>query len=54
VLVSADVLGLVDHAPPFAKQYVNLGEQILNAAREYAGDVRAGRFPAAATPATRT
>src|SRR5256884_1025745 len=42
VLVSYDALGLSDAAPPFAKQYAQLGEQILSAARAYIEDVRAG------------
>ncbi len=47
VLVSYDVLGLSDaFVPPFAKQYAQLGESIVQAARAYAEDVREGRFPA--------
>jgi 3-methyl-2-oxobutanoate hydroxymethyltransferase len=46
VLVSYDVFGLYDgRLPPFVKQYVNLGELIVTAARVYAQDVREGRFP---------
>jgi 3-methyl-2-oxobutanoate hydroxymethyltransferase len=46
VLVSYDVLGLFDEfVPPFAKQYARLGELILNAARNYADEVRQGVFP---------
>jgi 3-methyl-2-oxobutanoate hydroxymethyltransferase len=48
VLVSYDVLGLFDKfVPPFVKQYAQLGETILEAARSYANDVRQGIFPAA-------
>src|SRR5712671_4365409 len=48
VLVSYDVLGLFDKfVPPFVKQYAQLGETILDAARCYANDVRQGIFPAA-------
>src|SRR5258707_9013501 len=48
VLVSYDVLGLFDtFVPPFLKQYAQLGETILDAARSYANDVRLGIFPAA-------
>src|SRR5258708_2544627 len=39
VLVSYDMLGLFDaFVPPFVKQYAQLGEAILVAARDYAGD----------------
>jgi len=46
VLVSYDVLGLFDtFVPPFVKQYAQLGEMILNAAKNYANDVREHVFP---------
>jgi 3-methyl-2-oxobutanoate hydroxymethyltransferase len=46
VLVSYDVLGLFDtFVPPFVKQYAQLGETILAAARSYADDVRQGSYP---------
>jgi 3-methyl-2-oxobutanoate hydroxymethyltransferase len=46
VLVSYDAFGLNDESvPPFVKQYANLGEQMVEAARAYAQDVRCGRFP---------
>jgi len=46
VLVSYDVLGLFDgFVPPFVKQYAQLGELILSAVKNYAGDVRQGAFP---------
>jgi Ketopantoate hydroxymethyltransferase len=46
VLVSYDVLGLFDaFAPPFAKQYAQLGQVILSAAKDLANDVREGLFP---------
>jgi len=46
VLVSYDVLGLFDgFVPPFVKQYAQLGELILGAAKSYADDVRQGVFP---------
>ncbi len=49
VLVSYDALGLYEGAvPAFVKQYARLGELMLEAARQYAADVRAGRFPAPA------
>jgi len=47
VLVSYDAFGLNDESvPPFAKQYASLGEDMVEAAREYAEDVRRGQFPA--------
>jgi 3-methyl-2-oxobutanoate hydroxymethyltransferase len=47
ILVSYDVFGLnVESVPPFAKQYADLGELMVEAARAYAEDVRQGRFPA--------
>ena len=50
VLVSYDVLGLFDtFVPPFAKQYAQLGRQILNAVSHYAEDVRQGVFPPSAS-----
>ena len=46
VLVSYDVLGLFDtFVPPFAKQYAQVGQQILNAVSQYSEDVRQGVFP---------
>jgi 3-methyl-2-oxobutanoate hydroxymethyltransferase len=46
VLVSYDVLGLFDtFVPPFVKQYAQLGETILTAAKSYADDVRQGSYP---------
>ena len=46
VLVSYDLLGLSDYAPPFARKYAELGEAIATAVKAYAEDVRQGRFPA--------
>jgi 3-methyl-2-oxobutanoate hydroxymethyltransferase len=46
VLVSYDAFGLnVESVPPFAKKYANLGELMVEAAKEYAAEVREGRFP---------
>jgi 3-methyl-2-oxobutanoate hydroxymethyltransferase len=46
VLVIDDVLGLAgDFKPKLARQYVDLGSQIAEAARAYAADVKAHRFP---------
>ena len=50
VLVSYDVLGLFEtYAPPFAKQYAKLGQQIRKAVSHYAEEVRQGVFPPAAS-----
>ena len=48
VLVAHDALGLHDGGPipPFARQYAQLGEAIVGAAKSYVDDVRSGRFPA--------
>lgn len=47
VLVSYDMLGLYDGpAPPFARRYAALGEDVVEAAQSFAADVRAGRDPA--------
>lgn len=47
VLVTADVLGLSDWQPPFAKSYTNLREQAIAAAQTFCEDVRLGKFPSA-------
>ena len=54
VLVSYDMLGLLDDSPPFAKKYATLAATIELAAKEYADDVRSGRFPDASRPALKT
>lgn len=47
VLVSYDLLGLYDgFVPPFVKRYALLGEEILEAVKTYAEEVRSGQFPA--------
>jgi len=43
VLVSYDVLGLTDHPPSFAPRYANLDSAIVEAARAFSEDVKAGR-----------
>lgn len=48
ILVTDDLLGLFDWTPKFVRRYANLKAAIDNAAQEYAADVRARRFPAAA------
>jgi 3-methyl-2-oxobutanoate hydroxymethyltransferase len=46
VLVSYDAFGLNEESvPPFVKQYAQLGELMVEAAKTYAEDVRQGRFP---------
>jgi 3-methyl-2-oxobutanoate hydroxymethyltransferase len=48
VQVIHDLLGLfTDFVPRHARKYADLGEQIKDAARRYADDVRAGTFPTA-------
>lgn len=46
VLVTADVLGLSNWQPPFAKRYVNLREQGIEAARQFCEEIRTRQFPA--------
>lgn len=43
VLVTADVLGLSNWQPPFAKRYANLREQGIEAAKQFCRDVRTPR-----------
>ena len=46
VLVVHDMLGLsTDHMPKFVKRYANLGEEIVQAARDYAREIAEGSFP---------
>ena len=45
VLVTADLLGLSDWQPPFAKAYANLRDTIAQSVREYGQEVRDRRFP---------
>lgn len=45
VLVINDLLGLGDYWPPFSKQYAHISEAVVQAAGEYAKEVRAGVFP---------
>jgi len=47
ILVTEDLVGLyTEFKPKFAKRYSELGAGIAAAGREFAADVRAGRFPA--------
>lgn len=45
VLVTEDMLGLFDWTPKFVRRYAGLREQIGEAVKAYAEDVRARRFP---------
>lgn len=45
ILVTADLLGLSDWQPPFAKVYANLHESITQAVQTYAAEVRSHQFP---------
>lgn len=45
VLVTADMLGLSDRQPPFAKSYANLRQVITQAVQDYAREVREHQFP---------
>lgn len=45
VLVTADMLGMTEKQPPFAKTYVNLRESIINAVQDYGNEVRDKQFP---------
>jgi 3-methyl-2-oxobutanoate hydroxymethyltransferase len=46
VLVTADLLGLSERLPPFAKSYANLRQVITQAVQDYSHEVREGQFPA--------
>jgi 3-methyl-2-oxobutanoate hydroxymethyltransferase len=45
VLVSYDMLGLFDGAPPFVPRYARLGDSIISAAKGFVSDVRQGAHP---------
>lgn len=45
ILVVDDMLGLFDWTPKFVRRYADLRGEIAAAARAYAEDVRARRFP---------
>lgn len=45
VLVTADLLGLSDKLPPFAKAYTNLKQTILDSVTCFAEDVKSRKFP---------
>lgn len=46
VLVTADLLGLSERQPPFAKSYLNLRQSITQAVKAFSTEVREGKFPA--------
>ena len=48
ILVTDDMLGLFDWTPKFVRRYADLKGEIGRAARAYADDVRARRFPSPA------
>lgn len=48
ILVTEDMLGYFERTPKFVKRYAEIGDVISAAVDEYASDVRAGNFPAAA------
>ena len=48
ILVTDDLLGLFDWTPKFVRRYADLRHIVSGAASQYAADVRARRFPAAA------
>lgn len=50
VLVMHDALGLSEGRPPFAKQFVALGEMVMSAAADYIREVKDGTFPARRPP----
>jgi 3-methyl-2-oxobutanoate hydroxymethyltransferase len=48
VLVLHDMLGLNERfSPRFLKRYANLADDVRSAVRDFATDVRAGRYPGA-------
>ena len=50
ILVSYDMLGLFDRfVPSFVKQYAHLADTVVTATHAYVDDVRAGRYPQAAS-----
>lgn len=50
VLVTADLLGLTDHPPPFAPVYGAVGEVVQTAIARYVMDVHRGQFPPQGSP----
>ncbi|HEY9845248.1 MAG TPA: 3-methyl-2-oxobutanoate hydroxymethyltransferase [Candidatus Caenarcaniphilales bacterium] len=50
VLVTADLLGLSERQPPFAKSYATLRRDILQAVKQFSVEVREQQFPAQNKP----
>ncbi|MEM9772618.1 MAG: 3-methyl-2-oxobutanoate hydroxymethyltransferase [Cyanobacteria bacterium P01_D01_bin.73] len=48
VLVTADMLGLTDKSPPFAKVYDDLGDRVVASVESYISEVRSREFPRSA------
>jgi 3-methyl-2-oxobutanoate hydroxymethyltransferase len=46
VLVYHDILGMTDFKPKFVKEYAQLDKIIPSKIKEFAGDVKTGKFPA--------
>jgi 3-methyl-2-oxobutanoate hydroxymethyltransferase len=45
VLVTADLLGLTERLPPFAKAYIDLRHSITAAVQSYRHEIEQGIFP---------
>jgi 3-methyl-2-oxobutanoate hydroxymethyltransferase len=45
VLVTADLLGMSEKIPPFAKSFVNLREIVINAVDQFKSEVNSQKFP---------
>ncbi|MCI5047190.1 MAG: 3-methyl-2-oxobutanoate hydroxymethyltransferase [Aquisalinus sp.] len=45
ILVTDDMVGMVDWTPKFVRRYGNLKSEILSAVEDYAADVRSRNFP---------
>ncbi|MEM9245077.1 MAG: 3-methyl-2-oxobutanoate hydroxymethyltransferase [Cyanobacteria bacterium P01_F01_bin.153] len=45
VLVTADMLGLTEKSPPFAKVYDDLGNRVVTSVESYISEVRSRQFP---------
>lgn len=45
VLVTADLLGMSEKLPPFAKSYANLRGIISEALKNFSNDIQSGKFP---------
>ena len=45
ILVTDDMIGIVERVPKFVRRYASIGPVIAEAAEQYAQDVRSGAFP---------